>query len=286
MWLALSAAFRQGLTETGYSEDRNLAIDARWAEGKYDRLPAMAADFIQRDVAAIAAFTTPSAQVAKAATAKIPIVFTTIADPVQIGLVASLSRPGANLTGVTMLGVEVEPKLLELLHEGVPSAKIIVLLINPANPNSASQSKNLERAAGKLGLQLHILNARTDADLDAAFAKLHELGAQALMIGQDAFFNARTAQLAALSLRNAIPAIYPQRDFAEAGGLMSYGANQRNAYRQAGIYAGRILKGEKPADLPVIQASKFEMVVNLKTAKMLGLTLSPDVVSIADQVIE
>jgi putative tryptophan/tyrosine transport system substrate-binding protein len=286
IWLSLSAAFRQGLTEAGYSEDRNLVVDARWAEGQYDRLPAMAADLVKRDVALIAAFTTPSAYAAKAATAKIPIVFTTIADPVQIGFVSSLSRPGGNLTGVTQLSVEVGPKLLELLHVAVPSAKIMALLDNPANPNAAAQSKSLEAAAGRLGLQFHTINARTEADLDPAFAKVRELRVHALMISQDPVFNARPAEVAALSLRYAVPTIFAARDFVEAGGLMSYGAELRHTYRQAGIYAGRILKGEKPADLPVIQASKFEMVINLKTAKAIGLTLSPDVVSIADAVIE
>ena len=191
-----------------------------------------------------------------------------------------------NLTGVTYLGVEVGPKLLELLHEAVPSAKTMALLINPTNPNADSQSQNLQAAAGRLGLQLYIINASTEGDLDPAFAKAHELQTQALMVAFDAFFNARSAQLATLSLRYAIPAIYPARDFAEAGGLMSYGADLRDMYRQAGIYAGRILKGEKPADLPVVQASKFEMVINLKAAKTIGLTLSPDVISIADEVIE
>ena len=246
----------------------------------------MAADLIRRDVALIAALTTPSAQAVKSATAKIPIVFTTIADPVQIGFVSSLSRPGGNLTGVTYLGVEVGPKLLELLHEAVPSAKIIALLINPTNPNADLQSKNLQAAAGRLGLQLYIVNASTEGDLGPAFAKAHELQTQALMVAFGAFFNARPAQLATLSLRYAIPTIYPARDFAEAGGLMSYGADLHDMYRQAGIYAGRILKGEKPADLPVVQASKFEMVINLKAAKTIGLTLSPDVISIADEVIE
>ena len=284
--LSLNTSFRQGLTEAGYDEGRNIAIETRWAEGQYDRLPAMAADFVKRDVALIAALTTPSVLAAKSVTAKIPIVFTTIADPVQIGLVSSLSRTGGNVTGVTQLSVEVGPKLLELLHEAVPRAKIIALLINPTNPNAAAQSKSLQAAAVSLGLEPHVLNAHTEVDLDQVFAKLHELHAHALVIGQDAFFNTHHAQLAALSLRHAIPTIFPSRDFAEAGGLMSYGADQRATFHQAGIYAGRILKGEKPADLPVIQASKFEMVINLKTAKKIGLTLSPDVVSIADEVIE
>ena len=283
VWLTLSGAFRQGLTQAGYSQGRNLTIEERWAEGQYDRLPAMAADLIRRDVALIAALTTPSAEAVKSATAKIPIVFTTIADPVQMGFVSSLSRPGGNLTGVTYLGVEVGPKLLELLHEAVPSAKTMALLINPTNPNADRQSQNLQAAAGRLGLQLYFINASTEGDLDPAFAKAHELQTQALMVAFDAFFNTRPAQF---SLRYAIPAIYPTRDFAEAGGLMSYGADLRDMYRQAGIYAGRILKGEKPADLPVVQASKFEMVINLKAAKTIGLTLSPDVISIADEVIE
>jgi len=284
VWLPLEAAFRQGLSDRGYTDGRNVRIEGRWADGQYDRLPALAADLAQHGVAAIAAFTTPAAQAAKAATATIPIVFTTISDPVQIGLVASLNRPGGNLTGVSVLAVEVGPKLLELLHMAVPSAKAMALLINPGNPNADAQSKNLQTAAERLGLQLHVLNAGTQADLDPAFARVHELKASALMIAQDVLFNTQTKKLAALSIRYAIPAIYPTRDFAEAGGLMSYGTDLRNEYRQAGIYAGRILKGEKPADLPVIQASKFELVINLKTARTIGLTLSPDLV--ADEVIE
>jgi putative tryptophan/tyrosine transport system substrate-binding protein len=286
VWLPLEAAFRKGLSDTGYTEGRNLRIESRWADGQYDRLPALADELIQRGVAAIAAFTTPAVQAAKAATATIPIVFTTISDPVQIGFVASLNHPGGNLTGVTILSVEVGPKSLELLHSAVPSAKSMALLINPKNPNAAAQSKNLQMAAQRLGLQLHILNAITPSDFDAAFAKVHELKASALMIAQDVMFNTQTAKLAELALRYAIPAIYPTRDFAEAGGMMSYGTDLRDEYRQAGIYTGRILRGEKPADLPVIQASKFELIINLKTAKTIGLTLSPDMLSIADEVIE
>ena len=235
---------------------------------------------------AIVAFTTPAAGAAKAATATIPIVFTTISDPVQIGLVASLSRPGGNLTGVTLLSVEVGPKSLELLHSAVPSGKSIALLVNPTNPNADVQSKTLQTAAQRLGLQLHVLNAITPSDFDAVFARVKELKANALIIAQDVVFNTQTAKLAELALRYAIPAIYPTHDFAEAGGLMSYGTDLRDAWRQAGIYAGRILKGEKPADLPVIQASKFELIINLKTAKTIGLILSPDMLSIADEVIE
>jgi putative ABC transport system substrate-binding protein len=286
VWLPLDAAFRQGLSDTGYTDGRNMKIEGRWADAQYDRLPALATDLIQHGVAVIAAFTTPAAKAAKAATATIPIVFTTISDPVQIGLVASLNHPGGNLTGVSVLAVEVGPKLLELLHTAIPSAKSMGLLINPRNPNADAQSKNLQTAAQRLGLQLHVLNASTQDDIDAVFARVHEIKANALMIAQDALFNTQTGKLADLSVRYAMPAIYPNRDFAEAGGLMSYGTDLRDAYRQAGIYAGRILKGEKPADLPVIQASKFELVINLKTARTIGLTLSPDMVSIADEVIE
>jgi putative tryptophan/tyrosine transport system substrate-binding protein len=286
VWLPLDAAFRQGLSDAGYAEGRNVRIEGRWAEGQYDRLPALAADLTQHGVAAIIAFTTPAARAAKAATTTIPIVFTTISDPVQIGLVASLNRPGGNLTGVTLLSVEVGPKSLELLYAAVPSGKSMALLINPTNPNADTQSKTLQTAAQRLGLQLHVLQAITPRDFDTVFARVHELKANALMIAQDVVFNTQTAKLAELALRYAIPAIYPTRDFAEAGGLMSYGTEMRDAWRQAGIYAGRILKGEKPADLPVIQASKFELIINLKTAKTIGLTLSPDMLSIADEVIE
>jgi putative ABC transport system substrate-binding protein len=237
-------------------------------------------------VAVIAAFTTPAAIAAKAATATIPIVFTTIADPVQIGLVASLNRPGGNMTGVTLLSVEVGPKLLELLHDVVPRATIMALLVNPTNPNLEIQSRNLQAAALKLGLQVHVLNASSERDFDAVFAKLHELRADALMIGQDVLFNTQSGQLASLSVRHAMPAIYVAREFAAAGGLMSYGTNESEAYRQAGIYAGRILKGEKPAELPVQQPTKFELVINLKTAKALGLSIPESFLLLADEVIE
>jgi putative tryptophan/tyrosine transport system substrate-binding protein len=286
VWLKRDSAFRQALGEVGYTEGRNLTIEARWAGEQYDRLPAMAADLTQRDVALIAAFTTPAARAAKAATAKIPIVFTTISNPVQIGLVTSLNRPGGNLTGVSLLSVEIAPKLLELLRTAIPSATIMAMLINPANPNAETQLRNTQEAARKLGLELHVLNANTERDLDVAFDKLHELRASALVIGQDVFFNTYAAQIAARSIRAAMPTIYGDREFAEAGGLMSYGTDQLDTFRQVGVYAGRILKGEKPADLPVIQASKFELLINLKTARTLGLTLSPDVLSIANEVIE
>jgi putative tryptophan/tyrosine transport system substrate-binding protein len=286
MWVPLEAAFRKGLSDTGYTEGRNLRIEGRWADGQYDRLPGLAADLVQRGVAAIAAFTTPAVQAAKAATTTIPIVFTTIADPVQIGFAASLNRPGGNLTGLSVLAVEAGPKEMELLHAAAPSANSMALLINPGNPNADAQSKNLQMAAQRLGLQLHVLQASAEADLDPAFARMHELKANALMIAADVFFNTQTEKLADLSLRYAIPSIYQIRDFAEAGGLISYGTDLRDEYRQAGIYVGRILKGEKPGELPVIQAAKFELILNLKTAKALGLNVSADVVSIADEVIE
>jgi putative ABC transport system substrate-binding protein len=285
-WTRRVTAFRQGLNESGYIGSPNVAIEARWADGQYDRLPAMAADLIQHQVAVIAAFATPAAIAAKAATATIPIVFTTIADPVQIGLVASLNRPGGNMTGVTLLSVEVGPKLLELLHDVVPRATIMALLVNPTNPNLEIQSRNLQAAALKLGLQVHVLNASSERDFDAVFAKLHELRADALMIGQDVLFNTQSGQLASLSVRHAMPAIYVAREFAAAGGLMSYGTNESEAYRQAGIYAGRILKGEKPAELPVQQPTKFELVINLKTAKALGLSIPESFLLLADEVIE
>jgi len=285
-WLPAEAAFRQGLRDKGYIEGQNARIESRWAENQYDRLPALAADLVRHDAAVIVAFATPAARAARAATATIPIVFTTISDPVQIGFVSSLSRPGGNLTGVSLLSVEVGPKLLELLHAAAPSARSLALLINPTNPNADVQSKTLQVAAQRLGIQLHSVNASTIAEFDPAFARVRELNAGALLIAQDVLFNTETRRLAELARRHAIPAAYPDRDFAEAGGLMSYGADLRDAFRQAGIYAGRILKGEKPADLPVIQASKLQLIVNLKTAKAIGLPLSADMVSIADEVIE
>jgi putative ABC transport system substrate-binding protein len=279
-------AFRQGLRETGYDEGRNVAIEYRWAEGQYDRLPAMAADLIHRQVSVIAAVTTPAALAAKAATATIPIVFTTISDPVQIGLVASLSRPGGNVTGVTQLNVEVGPKLLELLHEVVPTATIMALLVNPGNPNAETTKRDLQAAARTLGLQLHVLNASNEGDFDAVFARLRQLRAGGLVIGGDVFFTGRSEQLAALTLRHAVPSIYQPRAFVAAGGLMTYGAIATEAYRQVGVYTGRILKGEKPTDLPVQQATKVELIINLKTAQTLGLTFPLSLLGRADEVIE
>ena len=280
------AAFVQGLGQTGYEDGKTVKIEYRWADGQYDRLPSMAADLVRDQVTVIAALGTPAVRVAKAATATIPIVFTTIADPVQIGFVTGLNRPGGNLTGVTLLAVEVGPKLLEILRGVVPSATSIALLVNPTNPNAGMQSKNTQEAAHRLGLELHVLNASVEGDFDTIFTKLRELKASALIIAQDVYFNAESARLAALTVRHAIPAIYPLPEFAAAGGLFSYGASRSDAWRQAGVYVGRILKGEKPAELPVVQPTKFEMTINLRTAKALGLTVPTSLLASADEVIE
>jgi len=242
-----AAAFIRGLGQTGYEDGKTVKIEYRWADGQYDRLPPMAADLVRDQVAVIAALGTPAVRVAKAATATIPIAFTTIADPVQIGFVTSLNRPGGNLTGATLLAVEIGPKLLEILRGVVPSAAIIALLVNPTNLNSEMQSKNTQEAAHRLGLELHILNASVESDFDKVSTKLRELKASALIIAQDVYFNAEIARLAALTVRHAIPAIYPLPEFAAAGGLFSYGASRSDAWRQAGIYVGRILKAR---DLP------------------------------------
>jgi putative tryptophan/tyrosine transport system substrate-binding protein len=282
----LAAAFRRGLNETGYVEGRNVAIEHHWAHGQYDRLPALAADLVRRQVTVIATSGNASALAAKTATATIPIVFLTGADPVQAGLVASLSRPGGNLTGVTSLGVELGPKRLELLRELVPAATIIALLVNPANRSAEIQVRDMQAAARVLGRELHILHASTERDIDSAFATLVQLRAGALVIAPEAFFNSRSEQLAALTVRYAVPAIYTYREFAAAGGLMSYGGSIADSYRQAGVYIGRILKGEKPADLPVQQSTKVELIINMKTAKALGLTVPLALLGRADEVIE
>lgn len=279
-------AFVKGLSEAGFEDGKTVKIEYRWADGQYDRLPSMAADLVRNGAAVISAMGTPAVRTAKTTTATIPVVFTTIADPVQIGFVTSLNRPGGNLTGVTLLAVEVGPKLLEMLRAVVPAATTMALLVNPTNPNAETQSRNTKEAARSLGLELHVLHASAERDFDTAFSKLHELKASALIIGQDVYFNAESARLAAMTIRHAIPAIYPLPEFAAAGGLFSYGASRSDAWRQAGIYVGRVLKGEKPAELPVVQPTKFELTINLKTAKALGLTVPTSLLASADDVIE
>jgi putative ABC transport system substrate-binding protein len=281
------AAFRQGLKEAGYVEGQNATIEYRWAEGHYDRLPALAADLVQQKVTVIAATSTPAALAAKAATSTVPIVFTTGGDPIKLGLVASLGRPGGNVTGTTQLAVEVGPKRLELARELFPGATTFALLVNPANPVAATVSKDLQAVADTLGVRLHVLHASTEADFEAAFATAAQLRAAALVIGSpDPLLVSHAAQLGALALRHSVPAIFQFREFAAAGGLMSYGGDARDTYRLAGVYTGRILKGEKSADLPVVQTTKVELILNLKTAKALGITVPLPLSGRADEVIE
>jgi putative ABC transport system substrate-binding protein len=281
------AAFRRGLNESTFIEGQNVTIEFRWAQNQYDQLPVLAADLVRRRVDVIAATGGPAALAAKAASATIPIVFRLAADPIAAGLVASLSRPGGNVTGVTSLNLEVGSKRLEFLHELVPTATIMAALVNPTNPTNAEMlSRDLQATARLLGLQLHLLHASSDADIDAVFATLTELPAAGLVIGTDALFTSREKKLAALGLRYRIPTIYQWREFVAAGGLMSYGGSFADSYRLAGVYTGRILKGEKLADLPVQQATKFELFINLKTAKALGITVPPTLLALADEVIE
>jgi putative ABC transport system substrate-binding protein len=279
------AAFHQGLKEAGYVEGHNVTIEYRFAEGQNDRLPAMAAELVRRQVAVIAA-NGPAVVAAKAATTTIPIVFSVGLDPVELGLVASLNQPGGNVTGVTALFDEVGPKRLELLHELVPAATIIALLLNPTYPSAEKQSTDLQAAARTIGLQLHVLHATSEREFDTVFATLAQMRASALVIGNDPFFNSRSEQLAALSVRHVMPTIFQNREFAAAGGLMSYGTNLAETYRQVGIYTGRILRGEKPADMPVQQPTKFELIINLKTAKALGIAVPLPLTGRADEVIE
>jgi len=280
-------AFHQGLGETGYVEGRNVAIEYRWAEGHNDRLPAMVADLVRRNVNVIAATTTPAALAAKAANTTIPVVFETGSDPVQIRLVDSLKEPGGNITGVTSLIVEIAPKRLELLHELLPAVRVMAVLVNPADPElSGPQATRVQAAAKSLGLDVHVLNASNDGEIDSAFATLAELRAGGLVIAADALFTSRLEKLAALAVRYNVPAIYQYHEFAAAGGLVSYGADIRESYHLAGVYTGRILKGDKPADLPVQQATKVEMYINFKTAKALGITVPLPLSGRADEVIE
>ena len=279
------SAFLKGLGENGYVDGRNVVIEYRWAENRNDRLPAMAADLVHRQVTVIAATTTPAALAAKAATTTIPIVFETGGDPVQLGLVNSLNRPGGNITGVTQLNWEVIPKRLELLHELLPTARVMALLVNPT-AYAEIQSREVLAAAHTLGLELHVLHATTEGDFDSVFANLVHLRAGGLVISGDAFFNSRIKQLAALAIRHAVPAVFLSREFVAAGGLLSYGSEVTDAYRLAGVYTGRVLKGDKLADLPVLQATKVELFINLKTAKALGITVPLPLSGRADEVIE
>jgi putative ABC transport system substrate-binding protein len=280
------AAFHQGLSETGYVEGQNVAIEHRWAEGRYDRLPPLAADLVDRKVNVIATAGMPLALAAKSATSTIPIVFIIGTDPVEVGLVASLARPGGNLTGIAIMATELMPKRLELLSELVPQAGMIALLVNPSNASAEPQMREVQEAARAKGVQLRILKASTESEIDTAFASLVQLQAGALVVGTDLFFYNRREQLVALASRHTVPAIYEFRDFAATGGLISYGPSLAGTWRQVGVYVGRILKGAKPTDLPVQQPTTFELVVNLKTAQALGLTVPPSILARADEVIE
>jgi putative ABC transport system substrate-binding protein len=279
-------AFRQGLDQIGYVEGQNVAIEYRWAQGQNDRLPALAADLVRRQVTAIATVGPPSALAAKAATSTIPIVFVVGLDPVQAGIVASLNRPGGNITGVALLSAELAAKRLDLLHELVPTATLVALMVNPTNAVSDSMTRNLQDAARSLGLQVHVLRASTPGEIDTAFGALVELRAGVLVLGGDPFFTNRRAQIVALAARHAVPAIYGARLFPAAGGLMSYGTDLADSFREAGVYAGKILKGAEAADLPVQQAVKLDLVINLETAKALGLKVPLPLLGRADEVIE
>jgi putative ABC transport system substrate-binding protein len=282
----LLTAFHQGLKEAGYVEGQNIAMEYRFAENQYDRLPMLAADLVRRQVSVIVA-NGSAAQAAKKATAQIPIAFVAGFDPVEVGLVASINRPGGNITGVSILDVELGPKRLQLLHDLVPAVTIIAVLVNPSDPVRAEiTSKELQAAAHTLGLELHVLRASTDRDLDTVFARVVELRAGGLVIGGEPFFNSRSEQLGAMSIRYAVPTIYQFRPFAVAGGLVSYGASLTDAYRLVGVYTGQILKGNKPAELPIQRATKVELIINLKTAKALGINVPNTLIGRADEVIE
>jgi ABC-type uncharacterized transport system substrate-binding protein len=280
-------AFAQGLNEIGYVEGRNLAIEYRWAELQYDRLPALASDLVRRQVAVIAAVGgAHSGLAAKAATSTIPIVFVSAGDPVTFGLVASLNRPGANVTGISMITVALAPKRLELLHELVPAPAVIALLVNPTSPYVEPETKDVMASAGALGRQVQVLNASTGPEIDTTFTTLVQQGVRALLVSGDPFFDSQRDRLIVLAAHHAIPAIYQWREFPMIGGLMSYGTSILDAYRQSGIYVGKILKGAKPTDLPVMQPTKFEFVINLRTSKALGIEIPPKLLTFADEVIE
>lgn len=278
-------AFRRGLKEAGYIEGQNVTVEYRWADNQYDRLPALAANLVGLQVAVIVS-NGPPIKAAKAATSTIPIVFAVGFDPLTYGLVTSLSRPGGNLTGVSILDVEIGPKRLELLHELIPTATVMALLVNPTTPAAEAIARDVESAARAHGVQLHVLHATTDRDFNKAFATVARLGAGALIIGADPFFTSRSQQLGELAVARSVPTIYEFREFAAAGGLVSYGTSLADAYRQVGVYTGRILKGERPSDLPVQQATKVELILNLKTAKALGITVPLSLLGRADEVIE
>jgi putative tryptophan/tyrosine transport system substrate-binding protein len=282
----MEAAVRQGLGETGYIEGQNVTTEFHWADGHNDQLPGLAADLVRRRVSVIAATGTPAAIAAASATATIPIVFETAGDPVKLGLVASLNKPGRNITGVTQLSSELVSKRLGLLHDLIPGARIIGFLVNPADPRTETQITEMQEAAHALGLQIHVLNASTDAEIDAAFERLPEPRPGALVVGTGDLFSRLAPRLGALIARQGLPAIYQYREYAAAGGLISYGASLTDSYRLVGVYTGRILKGEKPADLPVLQPTKFELTINLKTAKALGLEVPLSLQQRADEIIE
>jgi putative tryptophan/tyrosine transport system substrate-binding protein len=280
-------AMHEGLKEVGYVQEQNVKFEYRWAESHYDRLPAMATELVGRQVAVIVAIGgAPATLAAKAATSTIPIIFNMTADPLQLGVVASLNRPGGNITGVAMLGVELEAKRLELLHELVPTPVLMGYLVNPNNAQAGTQLQDVQNAARSIGQQVLIVRASTEGELETAFAMLVQQRADALLVGADTFFTSEPSLFAVLTARYAIPAIYPWRSHVDAGGLMSYGASLVDAYRQTGVYAGHVLKGEKPTDLPVLQPTKFELVINLKTARAVGLDVPPTLLARADEVIE
>ena len=286
-WTDQLRGFHRGLKDVGFVEGENVAIVYRWAEGQLDRLPALAAELVRRQVSVIAALGIATALAAKAATTTIPIVFLVATDPVELGLVASLARPGGNLTGISFLSIELAAKRLELLRELVPAATRIAVLVNPANPaNAESTVRDVETAARAMGLQIQVLNASNGREIDAAFTSLARDRPDALFVGPDQLFTLRRAQLVQLAARFTVPATYSTRHFADIGGLMTYGTNTADSYRQIGVYAGRILKGTKPADLPVERSTKFELVINHQTARMLGLTVPPQLLARADEVIE